>query len=90
MKCALDPCVDEDGDLIRLTEKGISRIIKCSEIRQDRVGEKFKNNSILEVYKECRRRYTLNPKPPPTLPLEKCRSARMTFDFKTHCFLCGR
>src|SRR5436190_16319307 len=91
MRCALEPCVDEDGYLIRLTEKGVSTIIKCSEIKQDKVVESFKNNAVLEVHKECRRRYTLNPKPPTSVyPTDVSRPPRSTFDLKTHCFLCSR
>ena len=89
-KCVLEPCRNEGGELVRLTQRGINTIIQCSEIRQDGVKDLFVNNVVREVHPECRKWYTRNPKPPSHVPTPQRPTRSATFDFKTHCFFCGR
>ena len=46
-ECVLKPCKDKGGELITLTRKRVDKIIQCSEIREDGVKEKFKQNEQL-------------------------------------------
>ena len=63
-ECVLKPCKDKGGELITLTRKGVDKIIQCSEIREDGVKEKFKQNEQLQVHSKCRRTYIIRPRPP--------------------------
>ena len=47
VECVLKSCKDKGGELIILTRKVVDKIVKCSEIRKDRVKEKFLQNDSL-------------------------------------------
>lgn len=89
-ECVLKPCCEKGGELVPLTRKGVERVIQCSEIRQDGVKEKFINDASILVHKKCRARYILRPQPPKQEEEVPAKVPRLSFDFKTSCFLCGR
>ena len=96
----LEQCVicreDNSVPLIKLGEKGCQGIWRASKER----GDNLDAQTGQYVHKECRRIYT-NPNEIQKVTREKnvtsdsasipkLRSKSLSFDFRTHCFICGQ
>ena len=97
LDCAICEKPLKDGSKTTVVKKkGLATFAEASKKRNDSKIDVFKKNSSLEIHEKCRTLYINNrciaayvKRAEKDSTKSQLRSSLPTFDFKTHCFLCG-
>ena len=93
MSSSCSICGNDNGTLVKVTEKGLNTLMECSRKREDNVltesfEEARKNHFDIWVHNECRKPYTDKRKLLSTVKARETRKTSPPFEFSKNCLFC--